>query len=210
MKRERVAYFLHRFNNYLIYFLTVFSMLILSYFAQQLYQNTQAIKKIAQSNERKLDEVLPIPFPLKFDTPQNVLREPPVFHLNEPIDVEARFLNETDQVITLSADVHWVLLTEHKDMIEPIQVGLFITIKPGCTKIPFSNQRPLAVSSLTKKLFGQGHQRVTWKLEGTNQIIAPYPGGKQKFEVDEFSYIPDSQPIPPGQIDHIPDTCEGL
>lgn len=210
MNKEKVAYFLHHLNKSLVYFLAIILMATLFYFGQQLYLNTKAIKNLTQSNSNKLDEVLPIPFPLKFDTPQNVLREPPLFHLDEPIDVEARFLNETDQPVTLSADIHWVLITEYKEMVEPIQVGLFITINPGCTKIPFSNQRPLAVSVLTKKLFAQGHQKVTWKLEGTNQVLSPQTGAKQKFEVDEFSYTPNDQPIPQNQIDHIPDTCEGL
>lgn len=194
------------FKNLLPYIALFIGLLLLL----RLNTLSSRIADTTKNTNDKVEMALPASYPIKFDTPQNVLREPPIFHLDETVDVEARFLNQTDQPITLQADVHYILVTDNKEQIEPIETGLFLTLKPGCTKIPFSNKRPDAVAILTKKLFAQGHKKVTWKITGHNQIIAPQQGGRQQFETDEFSYVPDDTPIPGNRIEHIDDTCDNL
>lgn len=210
MNREQLNHKLKKLNNFVDIFMLYFIPLAIGFVVYQQGEINRNILRLVQNTNEKVEMALPLNYPVKFDTPQNVLREPPIFHLDERVDVEARFLNQTDQPITLQADVHYILVTDNKQQVEPIETGLFITLKPGCTKIPFSNQRPDAVAILTEKLFKEGHKKVTWKITGHNQIVAPQQGGRQQFETDEFSYVPNDTPTPEYQVEHIDDSCDNL
>lgn len=139
-------------------------------------------------------------YPLKFDTPQNVLREPSVFHLDEPVVVEATFLNEDSRVVTFGGAVHWQLISPNTELLpagtEVVQFQFTSSIAPGCREFRFENHPPKAVVDTTNRLFENGHTAVTWKLTGDNIILEPKPGSSVRFEVEQFDYIPNHLPLP--------------
>lgn len=147
-------------------------------------------------------------YPLQFTQQQNVLREPPVFHLNESVDVEAVFINPSKANVSFAAAVHWVLVTPIESgsltdaNTDVILLGLEEVVKPGCTKIEFINLAPAKVVSITKELFAAGHNKVTWRLTGHNVITSPDGRGSMVFNVDEFSFVPDDVDLPPHTIVH--------
>lgn len=136
-------------------------------------------------------------YPLEFTAQQNVLRDPAVFHLDEPVNVEAVFINKTDQPVTATAAVHWVLVSPATATpTDIIQLGLLLELRSGCTELGFANKPPSQVVDLTRKLFAEGQTRVTWMLSGNNVVIVPTDGGQREFKVDSFSYVPDDVPLP--------------
>lgn len=153
-------------------------------------------------------------YPLKFDSPQNVLREPPIFHLNEPVTVEATFLNYDTEVVTFGGAVHWQLIAPNTQLLpagsEVIQFEFTSTIDSGCREFRFENFPPKAVIDTTRRLFREGHGEVTWKLTGDNIILKPKPGASVRFEVEQFKYIPDNKPIPEHQEIMDETTCESF
>lgn len=154
-----------------------------------------------------------IAYPLQFTSPQNVLREPPVFHLDEAVDVEAIFINTTKEDVTFAAAVHWVLVSpldpeNPRTKTEPIQLGLLATITPGCQRLGFSNRPPQEVIDITEELFTKGHNKVTWRLTGDNVVTSPKGRGSMTFNVDEFTYIPDNTKLPNSQISYSDISCE--
>lgn len=137
-------------------------------------------------------------YPIEFTANQNVLREPPTFHLADTVDVEAVFTNTTKQNVTFTAAIHWVLDT--KTSVVPttdvVQLGLLTELIPGCTKMTFINKPPQDVIDTTKKLFDAGEERVEWHLQGSNVVILPKNAGERDFMVDHFVYVADSDPLP--------------
>lgn len=146
-------------------------------------------------------------YPLQFTSPQNVLREPPIFHLDEPIAVEAIFVNNEETDVGFAAAVHWVLVSPIRTdglQADVILLGLEAVISPGCKELEFVNLAPRRVKEITQNLFKAGHSKVTWRLTGHNVITEPEGRGSMVFSVDEFSYIPDTTPLPPFRVQ--PDT----
>lgn len=155
-------------------------------------------------------------YPLEFTPQQNVLREPPVFHLDESVDVEAIFKNDSQKDIGFITTVHWVLVSPLKTGVPETDTrvtvpGLEEVISPGCTKIEFANSPPNGVISITNAIFVAGYDKVTWRLTGHNVITDPEGRGSMVFNVDQFTYIPDETPLPPYQIIHNQEiTCDGV
>lgn len=153
-------------------------------------------------------------YPLKFDSPQNVVREPSVFHLDEPVVVEATFLNGDEEVVTFGGAVHWQLIAPNTDLLpsgtEIIQFRFTSTIAPGCREFRFENSPPPSVVDTTRRLFRDGHATVTWKLTGDNIILEPKPGASVRFEVEQFDYVPDDRQLPKHENKMDDTTCEDL
>jgi hypothetical protein len=206
MNKEKLAYHLTRFTKaarwvfFSIMFVGQIIVLIL-------------VLNLAKNTNDKVEQ-FPLYYPLKFDTPQNVLREPPIFHLDEKVDVQARFVNGTDKIVTVSAAVHWILVTKAPDVLDTevdlVQPPLLLIIDPGCSRQPFSNTRPNSVALITEKLFSKGYDKVIWRLAGENVVTSISNSGSQRFEVDSFSYVPDDIPIPDNKIEQIPESCDEL
>lgn len=199
MNKQKFAVFLDRFTHHFNQIMVFITAMALIFFSAQLY-------KLTKQSSEKLDQLTE--YPLNFDTFQNVLREPPAFHLDEPVTVEARFNNLSPQKVKATAVVHWVLVDPqiNDTHIDIAQFGLFLDLKPGCTHQTFVNIPPAEVTALTRQLFTEGHQKVTWQLSGNNQIIVPEGGGSEGFSVEEFSYVPNSVSTDPHQ--DIPDNVE--
>lgn len=152
-------------------------------------------------------------YPLQFSSPQNVLREPPIFHLNESVNVEAVFINNEKQAVGFAAAVHWVLVSPVRTgevQTDVILLGLEETVSPGCKEIEFVNVAPDRVQEITKELFNAGHNKVTWRLTGHNVITEPEGRGSMVFNVDEFSYVPDDVELPKFQIKRTGESCANI
>lgn len=144
-------------------------------------------------------------YPLQFTSPQNVLREPPIFHLDEPVTVEAVFVNSGQEDVGFAAAVHWVLVSPIRAgeaQTDVILLGLEEVISPGCREIEFVNFAPRRVKEITQELFAAGHSKVTWRLTGHNVITESNGRGSMAFSVDEFSYIPEAILLPPSIVQH--------
>ena len=128
---------------------------------------------------------------LTFTYIQPIKQKPPVFHLDEAVQVEALFYNSNNQPLSFTALVFWT----HNDK-QILQFSFLRTIQPGCTEMNFENHAPDEVAQITHQLFAEGQKEVQWRIEGHNAVTSPYKGGFQPFQVQEAIYIPDSQPLP--------------
>lgn len=128
---------------------------------------------------------------LNFTYLQPIRQIPPVFHLEEAIQVESLFYNSNTEPIDFTALVFWT----HEDK-QILQFSFQRTIPPGCSELSFDNFPPEEVKLLTQELFNKGEKEVTWRIEGHNAVTKPYSGGLQPFRVEEATYIPDDQPLP--------------
>lgn len=195
-------------NKFVVIIKNIADLVILPalvFFGIQMYQ-------VTKYNQNKLDNLSTGNYPLKYDSPQNVLRDPPVFHLGEEVVVEATFNNISSQDTKSTAVVHWILVEPTLDLnhIDVAQFGLFLDLKPGCTEQVFVNKPPTEVEIITKKLFEAGNQKVTWRLAGDNVILVPSHAGTKEFSVESFSYVPDSIPLPDNRQVKDMTGCENL
>ena len=129
---------------------------------------------------------------LSFTYSQNTKREPPIFHLKEPIKVESLFYNSSDEPIEFTALVFWTLVGNGQQI---LQFSFKQTLNPGCTELNFNNYPPDQVVQITKNMFTQGKTKVKWQIEGHNAVTSPYSGGLQPFRVEEATYVPDFQSL---------------
>lgn len=191
MNKQGFSRYLNKFVSVVRNIADLIMIPTLIFFGIQLYQMTR-------STQAKVDNLSTGNYPLKYDSPQNVLREPPIFHLGEPVTVEATFKNISSQDTKSTAVVHWILVepTLDQNHIDVAQFGLFLDLKPGCTEQVFVNKPPVEVEIVTKQLFESGSQKVTWRLAGDNVILIPAHAGTKEFSVESFSYVPDSVPVP--------------
>lgn len=152
----------------------------------------------------------PVKYPLEFTAQQNVLREPSIFRINESVDVEAIFTNTAETEVIFTANVFWVLETRNglpSDYTDPLQI-ISVRMLPGCHYQSFNNNAPPKVVEITKKLFAEGHEQVTWHLSGQNIITLPKKGGSKDFIVDKFTYLRDDIPIPKSEIQYANLRCD--
>jgi hypothetical protein len=133
---------------------------------------------------------------LNFTYLQPIKQVPPVFHLKDPIQVEALFYNTSSEPIDFTALVFWT----HGDK-QILQFAFQRTLKSGCSELNFDNFPPEEVKTITQDLFKQGQKEVTWRIEGHNAVTNPYSGGLQPFRVEEATYIPDTQPLPERKVE---------
>lgn len=185
---------LRRWTNTLMFLTVTATLLVAVLILMDLRKVGKNVLDISKENQEKLSEVVG-DYPIDFDMQQNVLREPPVFHLDEPVDVEATFRNTINEDVTFAAAISWILV-EPDQPIEVVQFGLVTTLQPGCKEYVFNNNPPEEVKQVTRELFASGHKRVTWRLSGDNVIVSPEKRGQKQFNVDQFTYIPDDQPLP--------------
>lgn len=167
------------------------------------------IQRLGEMNTRKLDELVSTYAPLVFDQTQNVVREPPVFHLNEPVAVEADFKNTDSVPVSFTGAVHWRLVSPDRK-VEILQFEFNGTVPPGCKEFKFQNLPPAEVITLTQRLFKDGYDSVTWEIYGDNVIVSPQAGNTLAFHVEQFRYIPDDRPLPETRDIHTNTQCENL
>jgi len=133
------------------------------------------------------------PNDLLFTYAQPISKQPPVFHLDQTIPVEAVFYNTGAEDLTFTALVFWKLVDSDHQV---LHLSFQRTIPPGCTEIHFNNMPPQEVVDITKEKFEQGWERVQWQIEGHNAVTDPYSGGLQPFTVELATYIPDDVALP--------------
>lgn len=137
--------------------------------------------------------------PLRFDSPQNVLREPAVFHTNEPVVVEATFRNSHSAPITFRGVVNWRLVAIDGVIAHDFSVLQFAfsqSLEPGCTELVFENLPPVTVQAEIDRRFADGAERLRWVIYGDNVITEPEVGAQYLFETEPFVYVPDSAALP--------------
>lgn len=139
--------------------------------------------------------------PIDFTKSQPAVRQPPVFHINDIVTIEALFINRESENITFNAKVYWQLKRPMKDSISPDSSRIFQfefnrVLNPGCTYLSFDNVAPSEVRNLTARLFSDGHKTVTWEINGTNKVIEPKVGDQQTFHTQEFTYYHNSAELP--------------
>lgn len=191
---------IHRLNrvaNNLLALIAVLTLTGVLYLINQQQQTLAEIKRLAVANQDKLETIAPSYNPLVFDKIQNVLRDPAVFHLDEPVTVEATFRNTDDKPVTFIGVVQWELITPNNSFYpvgtQVLQFEFSSTIRPGCRELRFENRPPMQVEEITRTLFANGFTAVSWKILGDNKIQS---GDTVKFEVERFTYVPDDQSLP--------------
>lgn len=142
---------------------------------------------------------------LDFTYHQNVLKDPAIFHIKEPVQVEALFYNKGGSKLTFQALVFWQQIAPETTH-QVLQLAFSRTIPPGCNEMSFNNTPPEQVIRFTEELFRQGYKEVKWQIQGSNAVTDPYQGGLQPFQTEIFTYVPNTTPIEnPKQVDKL--TC---
>lgn len=166
-------------------------------------------RAIVDQTAHKVDQIVDEYSPLRFDQTQNVVREPPVFHLGDPVAVEADFKNTDSVPVQFSGAVHWRLISPDHN-IEVFQFEFNGDVEPGCKLFRFDNLPPPGVVETTNRLFSEGYDSVTWELFGDNVVTRPRPGAAVAFHVEQFRYIPNDRPLPQFQDVHDNTDCKNL
>ena len=139
--------------------------------------------------------------PIDFTKSQPTVRQPPVFHLDDVVTVEALFTNNEDENVTLNAKVYWEIKKPSDGAISPDSKRVFQfefnrVLNPGCTEMSFDNSPPDEVRSLTARLFSEGLKTVTWEINGTNRVVEPKVSDEEFFHTQEFTYYHNSDKLP--------------
>lgn len=203
---------LHRLNrvaNNLLALVAVATLLAVLYLISQQQRTLAEIQRLSMANQDKLETI--VSPNLVFDKNQNVLRNPAVFYLDEPVVVEATFRNDTDKSISFTGVVQWELVTPNNTLYpigtSVLQFEFTETIDPGCRELRFENRPPEQVREITQSLFNSGFPSVTWKILGDNKVES---GASVSFEVERFSYIPRELPLPEHQNKTDQTTCGNI